>query len=91
MMHGDEGSRFAMSYCEASERGRATGGEFVEPRAGAEEIAGQDGAPRTPSRQGASHGLQRVRQAVRFAVKYPRWEPDALIGPVRFFAGCAPQ
>src|SRR5208337_2258342 len=28
---------------------------------------------------------------IRFAVKYPRWEPDALIGPVRFCAGGAPQ
>jgi group II intron reverse transcriptase/maturase len=26
---------------------------------------------------------------VRFAVKHPRWEPDALIGPVRFCAGGA--
>ena len=25
----------------------------------------------------------------RFAVKYPRWEPDALIGPVRICAGGA--
>lgn len=27
----------------------------------------------------------------RFAVKHPRWEPDALIGPVRFCAGGAQQ
>jgi RNA-directed DNA polymerase len=27
----------------------------------------------------------------RFAVKYPRWEPDALIGPVRICAGGAQQ
>ena len=26
---------------------------------------------------------------IRFAVKHPRWEPDALIGPVRFCAGGA--
>jgi RNA-directed DNA polymerase len=26
----------------------------------------------------------------RFAVRHPRWEPDALIGPVRFCAGGAP-
>ena len=37
----------------------------MEPRAEAEENAGQDGTPRTPSRQGASHGLDRVRQAAR--------------------------
>ena len=74
----------------ANEAGRP-GEEFVEPRAGAEENAEQNGTPRTPSRQGASHGLDRVRQAVRFAVKYPRWEPDALVGPVRFCAGGAQQ
>ena len=27
----------------------------------------------------------------RFAVRHPRWEPDALIGPVRFCAGGAQQ
>ena len=26
---------------------------------------------------------------IRFAVRHPRWEPDALIGPVRFCAGNA--
>ena len=39
--------------------------EFVEPRAGAKENAEQGGTPRTPSRQGASHGLERVRQTAR--------------------------
>ena len=28
---------------------------------------------------------------IRFAVKHPKWEPDALIGPVRFCAGGAQQ
>jgi hypothetical protein len=28
---------------------------------------------------------------IRFAVKHPRWEPDALIGSVRFCAGGAQQ
>ena len=37
--------------------------EIVEPRAGAKENAQQDGTPRTPGRQGASHGLERVRHA----------------------------
>ena len=67
MMHGGEESDPAISHCEAGERGRATGEEFVEPRAGAEENAEQDGTLRTSSREGASHGLDRVRQAVRFA------------------------
>jgi RNA-directed DNA polymerase len=39
--------------------------EPVEPRAGAKENAGQGGTLRTPSREGASHGLDRVRQAAR--------------------------
>ncbi len=37
----------------------------MEPRARAKENAQQDGTPRTPSRQGASHGLERVRQTAR--------------------------
>ena len=37
--------------------------EFVEPRAGAKENAGEGGTLRTPSREGASHGLNRVRRA----------------------------
>ena len=37
----------------------------MEPRAEAEENAEQDSTPRTPSRKGASHGLDRVRQAAR--------------------------
>jgi RNA-directed DNA polymerase len=48
----------------ANEAGRPAK-EPVEPRAGAEENAEQDGTPRTPSRQGASHGLDRVRQTAR--------------------------
>ena len=91
MMHGDEESDSAIvAVKRANEAGRP-GEEFVEPRAGAKENAQQDGTPRAPSRQGASHGLDRVRQAVRFAVNHPRWEPDALIGPVRFCAGGAQQ
>jgi len=37
----------------------------VEPRAGAKENADEGGALRTPGREGASHGLNRVRQAAR--------------------------
>ena len=39
--------------------------EQVEPRAGAEENATQDGTYRTPSRADVSPGLERVRQATR--------------------------
>ncbi len=91
MMHGGEESDSAIvAMKRANEAGRPAE-EPVEPRAGAKENAVEGGTLRTPSRQGASHGLDRVRQAVCFAVKYPRWEPDAFIGPVRFCAGGAQQ
>ena len=67
MMHGAEESDSAIvAVKRANEAGRP-GEEFVEPRAEAEENAEQEGTPRTPSRQGASHGLDRVRQAARAA------------------------
>ena len=67
MTHGVEGSDLAIvTVKRANEAGRPAE-EFVEPRAGAKENAEQGGTPRTPSRQGASHGLKRMRQAVRFA------------------------
>ncbi len=67
MMHGDEESNFAIvAVKRANEAGRPAE-EPVEPRAGAKENAEQGGTLRTPSREGASHGLARVRQAVRFA------------------------
>ena len=47
-----------------NEAGRP-GEEPVEPRAGTEGNAEQDGALRTPSRAGASHGLDRVRRTAR--------------------------
>jgi hypothetical protein len=42
----------------------------------------------TPSRDGASHGLNRVcrRREQGSPSSNPRWEPDALIGPARFYA-----
>ena len=67
MMHGDEESDPAVVAAKrANEAGRPAE-EPVEPRAGAKENAEQGGTLRTPSREGASHGLERVRQAVRFA------------------------
>jgi RNA-directed DNA polymerase len=65
VMHGVEGSDSAIvAMKRANEAGRPAE-ESGEPRAGAKENAVEDGAPRTPSRQGASHGLDRVRQAAR--------------------------
>ncbi len=65
MMHGDEGSDSAIVAVKRTNEAGRPAEEFVEPRAGAQENAEQDGTPRTPSRQGASHGLDRVRQTAR--------------------------
>ncbi len=67
MMHGDEELDSAIVAVKRTNETGQPAEEPVEPRAGAKENAEQGGAPRTPSRQGASHGLNRVRQAVRFA------------------------
>ncbi len=89
MMHEREKSGPAIVAVKPTNEAGRPAEEPVEPRAGAEENADEGGALRTPGREGASHGLNRVRQAARagFAVTHPRWEPDALIGPVRFCAG----
>ena len=50
---------------EADERSRAIGTGAGEPRAGTEGNADQGGTLRTPSREGASHGLDRVRRTAR--------------------------
>jgi group II intron reverse transcriptase/maturase len=69
MMHEGEKSDFAIvAVKRANEAGRPAE-ESVEPRAGAKENAGQGGTLRTPSREGASHGLDRVRQAARLKKK----------------------
>src|SRR5665213_1811872 len=69
MMHEDEKSDPAIvAVKQANEIGKPVE-ESVEPRAGAEENAGQGGTLRTPSRVGASPGLDRVRQAARLKKK----------------------
>src|SRR5665213_2946295 len=69
MMHEDEKSDPAIvAVKQANEIGKPVE-ESVEPRAGAEENAGQGGTRRTPSRVGASPGLDRVRQAARLKKK----------------------
>ncbi len=64
MHEGEESDPATVAVKRANEAGQPAE-EFVEPRAGAKENAEQDGTPRTPSRQGASHGLDRVRQTAR--------------------------
>jgi hypothetical protein len=84
MMHGHEESDSAIVAAKRTNETGRPAEEFVEPRAEAEENAEQDGTPRTPSRQGASHGLDRVRQAAtlkkeeRFTALLHRVDGDRL-------------
>ena len=72
MTHGVEGSDSAIVAVKRTNEAGRPAEVPVEPRAGAKENAEQNGTPRTPSRQGASHGLDRVRQAVRSAKRGAR-------------------
>lgn len=65
MMHEREKSDLAIVATKPVNAPARAGAELVEPRAGAEENASEDGTPRTPSRAGVSHGLERVRQAAK--------------------------
>jgi len=93
MVYGDEKSDpFIVAGKPANGDGRPEP-ERVERRRGAEENMGQASTRRTPSRVSVSPGLDRVRTTAwpnqRFAVKHPRWEPDAGMPHVRFCAGGA--
>ena len=65
MMNGHEKSDPATVAAKPTNEAGRPGEEPVEPRAGTEGNAEQDGALRTPSRAGASHGLDRVRRTAR--------------------------
>ncbi len=69
MMNEDEKSDPAIVAVKPANRPEESGAELAEPRAGAKENARQEGTLRTPSREGASHGLDRVRQAARLKKK----------------------
>jgi hypothetical protein len=93
MIYGDEKSDpFIVAGKPANGDGRPAP-ERVERREGAEENTRQASTHRTLSRARASPGLDRVRTTAwpnqRFAVKHPRWEPDAGMPHVRFCAGGA--
>ena len=92
VMHGHEKSDPSVVAMKPANEGGRPLEELVEPREGAEGNTVEHTMRRTPSRESMSHGLDRVRRAarVRFAVKYPRWEPYAGNPPVRFCAGGAP-
>ena len=86
MMHGVERSDSAIVAVKRTNEAGRLAEEPVEPRAGAKENAEQNGTLRTPSREGASHGWTAYGKPY---ASPSRWEPDALIGPVRFCAGGA--
>jgi group II intron reverse transcriptase/maturase len=65
MMNGHEKSDPAIVAVKPTNEAGRPGEEPGEPRAGTEGNAEQDGTLRTQSREGASHGLDRVRQAAR--------------------------
>jgi RNA-directed DNA polymerase len=64
-MHDAEKSDPAIVAVKPANNAERSVAEPVERRAGAEENAGQAGTLRTPSREGVSHGLDRVRTAAR--------------------------
>ena len=64
-MNGQEKSDPAIVALKPTNVAERSGAEPVEPRAGTEGNAEQGGTLRTPSREGASHGLDRVRKTAR--------------------------
>jgi hypothetical protein len=65
MMHGQEKSDPAIVAVKRTNEAGQPAEEPAEPRARAKENAEQGGTLRTQSREGASHDLERVRQAAR--------------------------
>ncbi len=100
MTHGRKKSDPAIVAGKPTNKAGSTAAELVEPRARAKGNASQQSTHRTQGRTSVSQALERVRKIARqrkkesilhpwpnqrFAVKYPRWEPDALIAPVRIW------
>src|ERR1700679_1931583 len=64
-MNGHEKSDPAIVAVKPVNKAERSVAELVEPRAGTEGNAEQGGTLRTLNREGASHGLDRVRKAAR--------------------------
>ena len=79
------------SSCEADERGRATGRGVRGAKGGGqgERGTGRHAPDTEPARRVPRTGPRAASRTLRR--QHPRWEPDALIGPVRFCAGGAQQ
>jgi RNA-directed DNA polymerase len=65
MMNGHEKSGPVIVAVKPTNKAEPSAAEPGEPRAGTEGNADQDDTLRTPSREGASHGLERVRKTAR--------------------------
>ena len=91
MMYDHEKSDPAIVAVKPTNKAGQPAAELVEPRAGAEGNVNQQSTGRAQYRGTVSQALKRIRQAPerRFAVRHPRWEPYARIGPVRICAGGA--
>ena len=87
MMHGRKKSDPTIVAEKPTNKAVSTAAEPVEPRAEAKGNASQQSTHRTQSRARVAQALERVRRIARR--QHPRWEPDALIGPVRICAGGA--
>ena len=92
MMYAREKSDLAIVATKPTNKAERSAAEPVEPRAGAEGNALQHGTDRAQYR-----GSRDTRAGAHAASgcsassPHPRWEPYALIGPVRFCAGGAQQ
>ena len=93
MMNGREESRSAIVAVKPTNKTERSVAEPVERKAGTEGNAEQGGTLRTPSRESAPNGLDRVRRTAQspFAAIHPRWEPYAGKPHVRICAGGAQQ
>src|SRR3990172_13083383 len=89
MMPAREKSDSAIVAAKPANKAGRPAKESVERRAEAKGTAGQQSTRRAQHRVSVAQALDRIRQLT--AVRYPRWEPYALIGHVRICAGGAQQ
>jgi hypothetical protein len=80
MMNGHEKSDPVIVAVKLANKAERSVAEPVEPRAGAEGNAEQGGTLRTPSRESAPNGLDRVRRAAQIADRRHRPEVGAVCG-----------
>ena len=90
MTHAREKSDLAIVAAKPTNKAEQSVAEPVEPRAGTKGNANQQSTHRAQYRTCVAQELVRMRRAARPSHRHsPRWEPYALIGPVRICAGGA--